>query len=1246
MQSQITEYTGKKVFRDTRLTIGVMTELYSDSIFRDLWVGVNDSAKQHDVNLLCIPSSIRDPFSPFTLQMAMFERFVQIGRLDGLIIVPEWLKAFIPPDEVQRFYTRFRTIPMVSIMTPIAGIPSVLVDFESSIRAMLAHFIEAHGARRIALIRGPGASLPNQVRNRVYADVLASSGVPFRPELVCDGDYTKATGREAVRLLVEERQVAFDAIVAANDEIAIGAIEALQARGIQVPDDVIIGGFDDVSEARVVTPPLTTGRHPYYQLGYRASEILLSQIAGEAAPSEVILPMNLIIRQSCGCMQPAIIEASTESFSFSTRSPTPDNHVITAIQRVSELPEGLSTARRAQVITRIRSGVSDARSQEVDPRWPECVLDAFLAAVSATRQEPETASSDPFLHVFQDILRQVIAGGGDAAAWQGALSALRGSLLPILRGDVVARAENLWQQARVMLGEMAQRHQAHLALQIQQQEQVLRQIGHRLITTFEIETLMDVLAEELPTLGIPSLYIALFENILNPLDGAKVCLAYNEHGRIDVTSGEWRFASGQLIPEPLWPQTRRYHFVMEHLYFNEQQIGLAVFEAGVLDSGIYEKLKREISNALQGALLVQQVQEHAAEVVRQHYILDSFMANVPDSIYFKDRDSRFIRANQSLASLLRVNSQVDLIGKTDFDFFPHEQAQQKFEQEQEIMRTGQPIIAVEEPDPGGRWALTTKMPLRDEQGNIIGTFGISHDITARKRAERELLQYRDHLEHLVHERTAELSRMNSQLYEEILERCRFADALQRSEGQYRLLAENVKDGIVIVQNGQLVFANQIFAAMTGQVQEHLGMTEPVQLFHPDDRELVQAHLRVETEAAQDTLWQARLLAQQGKSCWIEIEQSPIVWNSQPGLLLTIRNINDRKLREERLEKERSRLEKEYVSLRSTIKERYRFGALVGKSAAMQRVYDLIVSAANSEVNVLICGESGTGKELIAHTYHQVSRRKTKPFVPVNCASIPETLFENEFFGHCKGAFTSAERNKPGLFDRAHGGILFLDEVTELSPGTQAKLLRVLQDGEYIPLGSAMHKQADVVIVAATNKVCQQEIAQGRLREDFFYRIGVIEIHSPPLRERKDDLPLLIGHLLEKFQQKQSKILGDVLQDLPLDHMLLPGEFIQALYAYPWPGNIRELQNVLQRYLVTRDLKSVLPLLGVAGQSRSVSPLKEDSEVMTLPEAVEALEKAMIRDALQRYRYHKTNSAKILGVSLRALHYKIKKYQLE
>jgi transcriptional regulator with PAS, ATPase and Fis domain len=313
---------------------------------------------------------------------------------------------------------------------------------------------------------------------------------------------------------------------------------------------------------------------------------------------------------------------------------------------------------------------------------------------------------------------------------------------------------------------------------------------------------------------------------------------------------------------------------------------------------------------------------------------------------------------------------------------------------------------------------------------------------------------------------------------------------------------------------------------------------------------------------------------------------------------------------------------------------------------MQQVYERIINAASADVNVLVCGESGVGKELIARTLHQVSLRQAQAFVPVNCASIPETLFEREFFGHRKGSFTGADRDTPGLFDRAHQGVLLLDEVTELTPGMQAKLLRVLQDGEYFPVGSNAPKQVNVLIVAATNKGPQTEIQQGRLRKDFFYRICVIEIDVPPLRERKDDLPLLIEAILEQLRLRQTAVHGQTPPDFPTNQTMLPAELVLALYQYEWPGNVRELQNVLQRYVATGDLSAVFPTLGDSVHMRAPFPPEERSNPRKLPEAVEALERRMIADALTQTGYHIGKTAELLGTPRRTLERKITRYRLK
>ncbi len=698
-------------------------------------------------------------------------------------------------------------------------------------------------------------------------------------------------------------------------------------------------------------------------------------------------------------------------------------------------------------------------------------------------------------------------------------------------------------------------------------------------------------------------------------------------------------------------------------------------ELGILAQGfahMRDEMKKKIKELHQlNDELEQRVKRRTAQLQREKYILDTFLATVPDRIYFKDRQGRITRANRAHAARFGFTDPSEEIGKTDFDIFAREMAQftdeQKqdihrsgqrvfsqetaqynYEHEQEILHTGQPVINYEcsvfRPDDTLEWWLATKMPLRDEHGTIIGTFGISRDITELKHTAQELAQYRNHLEELVEERAGELIEINVRLHEEICERTRIEEALRAGEAQYRTLAENVMDGIIIVQKRHLVFANVAFAVITGTRMEELAGHDPVLLFHKRSQGCARVRLAGDDAIFPDPRWQAEIMTTDGRVLWTEIDQTKILWNGASAILLTLRDITDRKMKERQLKNERKRLQLENVTLRSAVTERYKFGQLVGKSAALQQVYELIVSAAASEVNVLICGESGTGKELIAQTIHQISRRKSQACVPVNCASIPEPLFEREFFGHRKGAFTGANRDKPGLFDLAHRGTLFLDEVTELTPGAQAKLLRVLQDGDYLPLGEPTRKQADAMIVAATNADWKTLIEQGALRRDFFYRICVIEIISPPLRERKEDLPLLIEYFLERYRQKQEKIHGGNVRDIPLDQTMLPGEFVQMLYAYDWPGNIRELQNVLRRYLATRDIASAFSLADMPKDVRTVS-IDINPQGILLPDVVKNFEKQIIANMLAGNQNHTGKTAGKLGIARRTLQQKIKQYQL-
>lgn len=1215
------------------------------------WNGVLDAARKYDLNVICFPgSSLHIPLG-FRSQSNILYELVSAHTVDGIISWASSLGNYTDRGELQAFHERYQPLLLVTIGRTLPGFPSLLMSSYDGMYEALTHLIEHHGYRRIAFIRGPEDHFYAQERFRAYTDALTAHGLSCLPQRITPPfSWETSMGVKAMQILLDDHHLQpqrdIEAVVAANDHMLLGALEVLQARGIRVPDEVALVGFDDIELGRTSTPPFTSVRVPYYEVGYQAVETLRALFEGQSVPDKVIIPSRLVVRRSCGCLDAIVTRAVLNDVAPSTQGFA-----------------AMLADRREPIVESMRQELNSPASG-LDADWAESLLSAFLASF-------QESSFDLFLKTFDNILGPVIAVQGDVLVWQNVISAMQRELLPCFGphdAAAVRQAENLWRQARVMIGEAAQLAQARREVHTRHWAETLRRIGTELITTFNVSALVEVLARELPQIGIPACYLALYDDCAEPdenhesyrypqpaPDFLRLILAYNEAGRISLPQEGMCFPSRQLVPAECLPRQRRYSLVVEALYFREHHIGCAVFEIGPRNGNLYTALQAEISSALQGDLLVQQVQEHAteigrqnAEISRQKHVLDTFIATVPDRICFKDHKGCITHANHAYASWIGVSNPAELLGKTEGAFLPEKDARRHAAEEDAMMHTGQPLVDVEEQQiwPDGRvsWSLTTKMPFRDEAGNIIGMFSVSRDITELKQTEQKLQTYRVHLEELVEDRTTDLTRSNERLHEEIIERRRAEDALRVSEQQYRMLAGHMMNGIVIIQEGTLTFANAAFATMVRHPLSYLVGVDPAILFPEDIRDAAVERLANPIPSV-EARWQVELLTGDRQTIWVEIEQTTLLWDNQPALLLTVHNITHRKLRELQLEQERIRLQQENLTFKSMSPDRFRFGSLVGKSPAMQHIYELIVSAAASDVNVLIVGESGTGKELIARTLHQVSPRKTEAFVAVNCASIPETLFEREFFGHRKGAFTGAERDKPGLFDKAHQGVLFLDEVTELSPGTQAKLLRVLQDGEYTPLGSNVHKQANAAIIAATNIDCREAIAQGRLRKDFFYRIGVIEVDVPPLRERKDDLPLLIEHILEQYRQKQADMHGHIPDDLPTDQTMLPGELVLALYSYTWPGNVRELQNVLQRYLVTRDLASVLALIAAPVNIRALSEIPVEPDGIQLPAVLHDVERQIIADMLAQ-NFHRTSiTARKLGIPLRTLQRKIKQYRL-
>ncbi|MBN1889045.1 MAG: substrate-binding domain-containing protein [Thermoflexales bacterium] len=630
-----------------------------------------------DANLLYFSSSPIRSTLYFEVQANILYEMVNAANVDGILIASNLIGLYTSAAELEVFFSRYRPLPMVSMGVALETVPSVVLDNFTGMSAVVRHLLEEHHYRRIAFLGGIREHPEAQERYRAFTTTLQDYGIPSDPGLVTFGDFQYASGVRAIQHWLDERQFRphhdIEAIVVSNDYMAIGVISELQARGLQVPADIAVVGFDDIAVSRSFTPPLTTVRQPLYKIGQQATELLLAQMAGQSIPELTRVAAEVVVRQSCGCA-------------------APDTHQTAVSNLSNKTPKSL--------------------------------------------QE----SSQHFFHQLNQALftNEGDINEGDMTIWNEALTLLRDEQSQSQPDAGQIAADSPEAQICVIL-----RKAILQSLQEKADAQIFQRLGQRLLSTLNIADLMDALAEDLPRLGIRSAYLSLYQDppayeFPQPVpQWSRLILAYNSQGRSVLPPEGLRFPTQELLPQDFCMFAEARGMVVEPLYFQREQIGFALFEIGAKDDVAYEILRRYLSNTLQGALLVQRVQEHAAEIARQKYILDMFMASVPDSIYFKDRKSRFTHVNAALAQRFAAQP-ADLLGKSDFDFFPKALAQQKYADEQEIIQTGQPVLNLEEPDAGGTWALTTKMPLRDEHGSIIGTFGISRDITVLKQAEAEI----------------------------------------------------------------------------------------------------------------------------------------------------------------------------------------------------------------------------------------------------------------------------------------------------------------------------------------------------------------------------------------------------------------------------------------------------------------------------------------------------------------------------
>jgi signal transduction histidine kinase/DNA-binding LacI/PurR family transcriptional regulator len=587
--------------QDARPTIGCLAFGISDDVGSAIWAGIADAARKRDVNLICfVGEKLHDP-NGFLAQANVLYDLVDPSRIDGLVIWTSTIGLYVDYQEIMAFVEGYRPLPTVSLGTMLDGIPSIQIESYEGIRKIMVHLIEVHGHRRIAFIRGPENHPYAQERYHAYTDTLAEYGLLNDPALITPPcDWSQPAGHDMVHVLLDQRKLQpgsdLEAIVAASDLFALGALEALQARGIQVPGEIGISGFNDSLEGRAVVPPLTSVAAPFAKQGEQALEMILALLAGEQVPEQVALSTRLVVRQSCGCADSAVIQAAVKrNERYSDRPPTEVTEIIPEVHR------DMLVAEMVQASTENLS------------------LDQAEQLVRAFADEIEHKADGTFLATLEGILAQVAMPDGDAFAWQNVISVLRRNALTYSGDDETSfRVENLLQQARVLAGEMTHRSQLYREVQARQYNQTLRTIGQALIATFDMARLRDILAKELPALGVPGCYLSVYTDPQAPTEEARLVLAYDQTGQIASELSDECFPSSQLVPYSVWARKQRYTMIVTSLYFEDNQLGLALFEMGPPDGATYDTLRGQISSALQGALLLQE-RQRAETALAQAY---------------------------------------------------------------------------------------------------------------------------------------------------------------------------------------------------------------------------------------------------------------------------------------------------------------------------------------------------------------------------------------------------------------------------------------------------------------------------------------------------------------------------------------------------------------------------------------------------------------------------------------------------
>lgn len=573
---------------ERRPTYGLFVDCLEDEYQNNVLAGVEETARKHGVSVLCFAGGVIGSPIRYGARRNYVYDLAGPHNVDGLVLLGGTMANYVGLDQLARFCERYRPLPMVNVGADVAGVPSVLVDNARGMHALVTHLVHVHGFRRVAFIRGPAASGEAESRYFAYRQVLEDHGVALDPALVFEGDFQAESGAAAVGAFLDARGVGFEAIVAASDAMAMGAIDALQARGVRVPYDVAVVGFDDIESARFATAPLTTVRQPLAELGAHAVEYLLAQSRQEPVPPRTVLRTQLLTRQSCGCSPITSIPLAQ----------------IQLLSPGASLPATLQQHRQ-----RIVSDMGQAMrgmAGSLEPAWGARLIEALIA-------ELDGRHPGVFLSTLEEVAVTSAALGGNVSALHGAVAVLRHHARACLQidPDRWARAEDLWHDARVLVGLVAERSQGQQRLVTERADRTLRVTAEELSTALDVGAIGRILDVRLPQLRIKSYFLAVFEGDQRPGPLARLIGARDASGRV-LTGRAEPFLARDLVPERGLLSERRSTYVIQPVHHEREALGYVMLEMGPPEGVLYETISDQVGGALKGASILRRAVEDEA----------------------------------------------------------------------------------------------------------------------------------------------------------------------------------------------------------------------------------------------------------------------------------------------------------------------------------------------------------------------------------------------------------------------------------------------------------------------------------------------------------------------------------------------------------------------------------------------------------------------------------------------------------